>query len=519
MRAFVFTLQVYEQNNRKNHILKIFYSYLSRSNFVFMNILQKIIATLNKEESRFYKLFASRTNSNKERKDVLLFDYIKRHNEDYDEQYISKKLYKDNKNAFYQLKNRLFKDLNKSMMLQHLSREKDIYILQSVLLSRVYKRKGDVDLSFYYLKKAESKAESVEAFELLSIIYAEILKLSYDMVSINVEEYIEKKRENTERLNWVQEIDLLLAAVMYKIKTAQNFGAKGESVNEILQDVLKNFAENKKIPKSPKFRIKVYQLVSRILLQSHDFVALEEYLLHTFKEFNQDKIFTKTTHEEKLSMLTYLTNCLYKTHKLKKSLDYAEKLKNAMNEHGGFLKDKYLFYYYNALVINYSALDKSHALKILDEARRNTIIKQLPTYTVFIYLNTALIYFDQGKNRSAIKNLSRLLLHDDFVDIGKSFQLKIQIASLIIRFQLGDFDTIESRIKYIKRTYKETLSLNEFKRDLSVIEIISKLMFCNNLNQDKNLLKKINQFITLIDDETADDIDVINYNLWLKSKL
>ena len=228
-----------------------------------MNILQKIIATLNKEESRFYKLFASRTNSLKERKDVLLFDYIKQKNNDaYDEQYIAKKLYKDNKNAFYQLKNRLFKDLNKSMMLQHLAKEKDISILQSILLSRIYKRKGDVELSFYYLKTAENRADSLESFELLSIIYNEILKLSYDMVSINVEEYIEKKRENTERLSWVQEIDLLLAAVMYKIKTAQNFSAKGESVNEVLQDVLKKFAENKRIPKSPKFKIKVYQLVS-----------------------------------------------------------------------------------------------------------------------------------------------------------------------------------------------------------------------------------------------------------------
>ena len=82
-----------------------------------MNILQKIIATLNKEESRFYKLFAGRTNSKKERKDILLFDYIKQHKEDYNESFISKKLYKDNKNAFYQLKNRLFKDLNKSMLL------------------------------------------------------------------------------------------------------------------------------------------------------------------------------------------------------------------------------------------------------------------------------------------------------------------------------------------------------------------------------------------------------------------
>ena len=65
-----------------------------------MNILQKIIATLNKEESRFYKLFAGRTNSKKERKDILLFDYIKQHKEDYNESFISKKLYKDNKNAY-----------------------------------------------------------------------------------------------------------------------------------------------------------------------------------------------------------------------------------------------------------------------------------------------------------------------------------------------------------------------------------------------------------------------------------
>lgn len=484
-----------------------------------MNILQKIIATLNKEESRFYKLFASRTNSKKERKDVLLFDYIKRHNEDYDESFIAKKLYKDNKNAFYQLKNRLFKDLNKSMMLQHLPREKDIHTLQSVLLSRVYKRKGDVDLSFYYLKKAESKALEIEAFELLAIIYAEIIKLSYDMVSIDVEEYIVKQKENKLKLDQIQEIDQILAAASYRIKTAQNFSGKNDAVLNVLEKAVKEFAKNKDIPKSPKFRFKVYLTISRILLQKHDFAALENYLLHTYKEFTTDKIFNKTNHEHKLMMLIYLTNCLYKTQKLKRSLEFAEMLKKGMDEYGGFLRDKFLFYYYNALVINYSVLDKKEALKILEEARRNPIIKKLPTYTVFIYLNTALIYFDQGKYRMAIKNLSRLLLHDDFVDIGKSFQFKIYIASLIIRFELGDFDTIESRLKYIQRVYKEILANDDFKRDIELIEIISKLIYCNNLQQDKKLLAKINTLIAAIDDDTADDVDVINYNLWLKSKL
>ena len=484
-----------------------------------MNILQKIIATLNKEESRFYKLFTSRTHRLKERKDVVLFDYIKHHIEDYNEDFIAKKLYKENKNAFYQLKNRLLKDLNKSLMLQHLPKEKDIYILQSILLSRIYKRKGDVELSFYFLKKAEDKAKEIEAFELLSIIYAEIIKLSYDMVSIDVEEYIAKQKENKTKLDQVQEIDQILAAASYRIKTVQNFSGKNDAVLNVLEKVVKEFAKNKDIPKSPKFRFKVYLTISRILLQKHDFAALEEYLLHTYKEFSKDKIFNKTNHEHKLMMLIYLTNCLYKTHKLKKSLEFAEILRKGMGEYGGFLRDKFLFYYYNALVINYSVLDKKEALKILEEARKNRIIKQLPTYTVFIYLNTALVYFDQGKYRMAIKNLSRLLLHNDFVDIGKSFQLKIYIASLIIRFELGDFDTIESRLKYIHRIYKEVLSNEDFSRDTQLIEIISKLIYCNNLKQDKKLLAKINTLVAEISDDTADDVDVINYNIWLKSKL
>jgi len=259
-----------------------------------MNILLEIINSLNKEESRFYKLYTGRTNSGDTRKDILLFDFIKQNGEEYDEKIISEELYQDNKNSFYQLKNRLYKDLNKSMMLQHMRKEKDIFILHFVLLARVYKRKGKIELSFNYLQKAEKEAKNIEAYELLSIIYSEILTLSYDMISVNVEEYIEKKRSNNERLSWDQEIDLLLASVLYRIKTAQNFSKNDDSVNEILQEALNTLSKNKKIPKSPKFRIKVFQVISRILLQQHDFDALEEYLVHTYNAFKKDKIFTKS---------------------------------------------------------------------------------------------------------------------------------------------------------------------------------------------------------------------------------
>jgi hypothetical protein len=337
------------------------------------------------------------------------------------------------------------------------------------------------------------------------------------MVSVNVEEYIEKKRNNNEQLSWDQEIDLLLAAILYEIKTAQNFSKNDESVNEILQKTLANFSKNKKIPKSPKFRIKVYQMVSRILLQQHDFDALEDYLILTYKEFTKDKIFNKSNHEQKLTILAYLTNCLFKTHKYKQSLVYAEKLKISMNEYDGFLKDKYLFYYYNSLVINFSFSDKNKGLELLREAKSNDVIQQLPTFSVFIYLITALIYYDQEKLLLSAKNLSRLMLQDDFLNIGKSFQLKIHIAELIVRYDLNQTDVIDSKIKHIKKTYNNLLKDDNFNRDKQLIEIIDSLIYCNNLSQDKKLVKKITNLSILIDDEKANDIDVINYNVWLKS--
>ena len=98
-----------------------------------------------------------------------------------------------------------------------------------------------------------------------------------------------------------------------------------QKVFQVLQKTLNSFSKNDKIPKSPKFRIKVYQVVSRVLLQQHNFQALEEYLTHTYKEFSKEKLFNKPNHEQKLTMLAYLTNCLFKTHKHKQSLEYAEK--------------------------------------------------------------------------------------------------------------------------------------------------------------------------------------------------
>ena len=122
---------------------------------------------------------------------------------------------------------------------------------------------------------------------------------------------------------------------------------------------------------------------------------------------------------------------------------------------------QFLFYYYNALVINYSKLDQEKALEVLNKAKRNKVIQSLPTFGSFIYLNMGLIYYDQKKYKTSIKHFSRLILQKDFINLSLQFQLKILISEIIIRYELTQIDVVEEKIKTIKRRYRATINKNE----------------------------------------------------------
>jgi hypothetical protein len=66
---------------------------------------------MNKEELRTFKLLSNRIKTPNVRKDFLLLSYSKRKGKEYNEGKISKKLYGDNKNAFYKLKEKGLYDL------------------------------------------------------------------------------------------------------------------------------------------------------------------------------------------------------------------------------------------------------------------------------------------------------------------------------------------------------------------------------------------------------------------------
>lgn len=483
-----------------------------------MKVLQNIIGTMNKEEIRHFKLFINRTNATAERKDAQLFDYIRKSYPEYNEDKVLHKLYgSGDKNALYRLKNRLFEDIGKSILLQYSDDSEYSYILNNIALSRFFQGKGQARIAFHYLSRAERKAAAIESFELLDLIYNEFIRLSHETLEINPEEYIGKRKENRIKLNRLQEIDDILAAVIYRVKTSQNFSTRNSQITELLQKTVNDFSDNRDVKKSPQLRFKIYHSLSRILLQQHDYVSLEKYLLKTFDEFSKEDLFNRNNHDTRLQMLTYLVNSLFKNGKHDLSLEYAGKLKEAMTEYNGFLHDKYLFYFYNSLVINYAAKGMhDEAIAILEEARDNSVVKKLPVYMVFIHLNMAGLHFDKKNFKVALKSIVRLSMHESFGNLDEAFRLKITLLELAIRYELGDYDFVEKRLEQAGKDFSLLLRSKDFWREKEALEIIYGMLSTPSIRSNKPLAERIR---SLVEVEGYDESDILKMRDWLKSKL
>lgn len=485
-----------------------------------MNILPEVIGNMNKEEIRNFKLFINRTEKATERKDELLFDAIRKQFPKYDEDKILKKLYNsEDKNALYRLKNRLFEDIGKSLTLHYYDANEYNVILNYLFLSRLFQSKGQAPTAYYYLNKAFRKANENEHLDWLDIIYGEFIKLSHETLEINPEEYIQKRKDNRSKLNKVQEIDDILAALIYRIKVSQNFAKQNTEILDLLQKTVNDFAKSKDVKNSPVLRFKIYQSVSRILLQQQDYKSLEKYLLKTFDEFSKEKLFNKNNHDTKLQMLTYLINSLFKNRKIDLSLTYVDKLKSAMEEFNKQLYDKYLFYYYNSLVINYSVKNIDRAIEILHEAKDNASIKKLPIYNVFVYLNLAVLNFDKKNFKESLKHLVKPMMQDAFKHLDEAWHLKLAVFELMIRYELNDFDYLEHKSERIRKEYSTLLKKEEYVRQKQMVLLIDKMVKSDGIKKNKQLLKEINTLLDGILLNSSSDTDIINYSDWLKMKV
>lgn len=483
-----------------------------------MNILYEVLSSLNKEEMRHFKMFSNRVTEDEDRKDIKLLAYMRRSGAMSSDDFISKKLYgQPNHPAFYRLKNRVSDNLCDFLTYHHIWKGDLNELSRYLSLYSIFSQKGRYALALNYLKKAEKKAIAVEHFEMLDIIYSSFVKLSNELGTINPEDYIALRKENAGKLNMIREADQAIAALTYRLKITQNVaGGKADAI-ATLNKTISEFATDKTIKKSKSFQTRVYKAASHILLQQHNYPALESYLGETLRTFTVSGWFDKENHETKLQMLTYMVNSLFRNGKYKESLQYAEQLGVEILAFNKLLYDKYLFFYYNSLVINYSAIDRKKALLTLDEFERETKNKRNSYYDQFLYLNKAILLHQLGKAADGIRNIVRLYMNDNYTNAGPSIKLKIFMAELIMQFDAGDPDSYYIRSTAFKSQFKALLKTGDFIRERNLIQLMDAMLAKPDFKRDAKLKEKAKLFIDA-EQQGAVDSEIVRYSKWMAGK-
>lgn len=483
-----------------------------------MDILKNTIDLLNKEEIINYKLYANRTQSNENRKDILLFDLLKKHSADADDAKVVQKIYPGTagKNSYYRLKNRLLNEINNSLVQFYCydSNSHDIY--SELSLYKIFHKKNNWALANYHLSRAEKKAMLIQDFSLLDVVYTEQINLSIQFGETTPAVFIKKREQNQQKLNEVRALDDSLATIIYELKRSQNFSKTKNQTSQILNKAIIQLNSKKEYRNNLVFKIKLFNAISRLLLSKQDYVSLEKYTLDTYHEFLKHHYFSRLNHEIKLQMLAYISNTLFVNKKHGQSLDYLKLLYDAMKEFKAMHYNNYVFFYYNSLVNNYTVIDPGKAIEVLNAAKEDKVITSHPTHLGYIYLNLAGAYFDLKQHKTALKNIIKLYNHKLFNTIDNSFKIKIHITEIILRIETQDFEYAEKLLTGTVKANKLLLSNKEYKQELDFMQLLTELIRKHDFEKNKYSKALIAAFCNRSYPNSSSSI--VNYKKWLEEK-
>ncbi|MEZ4686703.1 MAG: hypothetical protein R3B47_11735 [Bacteroidia bacterium] len=230
------------------------------------------------------------------------------------------------------------------------------------MLARIFYYKANYKVAFSYLQKAEKQAIQAGAFNLLNLIYDEIISLSKYFFEIDPQQYLALKKERQKEYARVQQVDYMLATLNHRLHKT-NFGERGADLLDQLEEVQHQF-DLLPEKQTEAVRIEVHKVVRNILLQKKDFENLQTYLIKSYEQFEKNQFFNRQNHR-KIILITWIVNTFHKNKRFEASWKWLESLEEALEAYNKLYFHTYLWTYYQSLITYYSSTGKTTRLSAL----------------------------------------------------------------------------------------------------------------------------------------------------------
>lgn len=480
----------------------------------------EIVKSLNKEESRNFKLFLKRSNTNIDTTPVnLLFDSYKKGSFKNDQEIYDNLFNHLKKNAFYRLKNRMIEDIYKSLLILNYDKDDQINIHNHIIISEIFLYKSEYKIALKILKKAEQKALKNEFYSLLEVIYDKMVDLSTHYSEVPIMDIIKKKNDLLAKKQHSSKLRDLVAQLNWHLRNS-NFDSKEINIMEQLDHIKSELANSHLLETSTSVQLQVQDNISYILLKKKDYVSLNIYLETQLQSFEVKAVFNKNNYHHKITMLVWLANTNLKLLQFEKAESYAEQLKQSLESYNRLHFNNYIWAYYQPLFIaSYYTGQLNRCLEVVEELKNEKIIKGHRVYDIFVNINSAIVYYGLNDIKKANKFINNLLQPELFKTLSPELKLNLRIVDLIFYFENSDYEYLLYSIKQFKRKFNHLLKLKDFSRAKEFVNLLETYTKSNEIISDEDFVDKVKKFIKESPPFEPGNNEALDYRIWWLSRL
>ncbi len=473
---------------------------------------------------RRFKILSNRFKADEEKKLLILFDAIRAGNFAETEPGVVTQFYGDtsakSRNSYYRLRNKLLSNLEKSLLFYHFNYKNSIQAYSYIQLAILFRERGLYRESFYHLRKAEKNAVEQDQFNVIEVIYDEMVKLAVNH-DVDIEKVIERRRENQKKIEILRASNEVLGMITSQLRR-RNFSRNrnSQSVIDQLEQIKNQLEEHKEIFHSPANRVIILKTVVSILIQKSAYAELEDYVRNTFEEFERNKWFNKENHPLRILMRIWCINSLQKLLLLDKAQETITNLHDDLKMYKRQNYNEFAFHYYLTQVNNFKLtgqLDKS--AKVLKDALKHREMLPVETQELYLLISLSDQHFNQGNYEQALLTIKEIGSHKIFQTMDIELRFYIRVFELVNFFEAGKHKQVATSFKAIRKKYRTLLKDEFYGKAERFLDILMRMSKAQIEGKKVFLKSAYRHFMDSFPASEVGDNQIIPYEIYLQAKL
>jgi len=493
-----------------------------------MDDLRTTLATFSLEDRKEFTQFIQRQKrKQKGRMDLRLYELLL-HPKEYTTAQLIARLYPDEPNAtaYYALRKRLLRHLTDYLLLRQRQHDPTAASsVRSLLTLAQYLFEVRVPrLAWNTLRKAETLARLNEQYDLLNTVYNLQIAQAASEHADPLEDIIRRRHLNKKAADEEERAGIADSLIRQRLRQARAKGRVGEAFDGILQEVLREYDLQEAFARRPAVLYRLMSIARNAMLVRRDFASFTPFVMRCYHLMEKRHGFQPAHRYYQAGLLYMIAHALYRVRRFEESVQYLDRLREALAEEGGAgYRAEWLPRHTFLLAANYAFLRRNaESIQLLEHALRPPVTLS-PRDQLTARLGLAFHYFAQGQFAKTNQTLINMGRSDHWCEqeMGLEWLINKNIGEMLAQFEMNHTDLALNRLRAIERLLRERSGMEDggpYAYVLNYLAVVRQVIDDPEAMRDPEFVERVAQMPKSVPLQ-REDLHSLSFYAWLRARM